>query len=115
MKRYCISKEYTIKEAIENIESFHNRVVIVVDDSDKVLGIVSQGDVIRALISGKSLYTQVKNIVRPNFFYQNSRDIKQAYKLFRKYQITLLPIVDEDFYLMDVISMNDIYDYMEEK
>ena len=115
MKKYCISKDYTIKEAIESIERFHNRVVVVVDDYEKVLGIVSQGDVIRALIEGKNLYSHVQTIIRPNFFYLNNRDIEAAYRLFRKHQITLLPIVDNEFHLVDVISMNDIYDYMEEK
>ena len=87
----------------------------MVDEEDKVLGIVSQGDIIRALISGKSLFTQVKNIIRPNFYYLTSRDLQKAYALFRKHHITLLPIVDNDFHIVEVINMNDIYDFMEER
>lgn len=114
MERYCINQSYTIKETIESIERLKDRVVIVVDNNDKVIGIISQGDVIRALLAGKNLYTQVQSIVRPNFFYLNSRDLKKAYELFKKYQITLLPVVDENFQLLEVISMKDIYNYLED-
>ena len=115
MKNNCIGKEYTIKEAIESIDECHNRAVVVVDETDKVLGILSQGDVIRALISGKSLLSQVQTIIHPNFFYQNTKDLESAYCLFKKYHISLLPIVDDDFHLIDLIDLNDIYEYMEGK
>lgn len=115
MDKYCISKDYTIKEAIEHIDRNRDRVAIVRNLEKKVIGVVSQGDIIRALISGKSLYTRVERILRSNFLYLNENDIEEAYKLFRKIKITLLPIVDDEFYLTGIINMDNIYQYMEEK
>ncbi len=74
---------------------------------------MSQGDIIRGIISGKDLYSHVDAILRPNFFYLNDRDMEQAYRLFRKHKISLLPVVDEDFKLQSVINMDDIYEYLE--
>jgi len=115
MEKYCIGLDYTIKEAIERIDASKNRVVVVLDKESRVVGVISQGDIIRALSSGKSLYTRVDSIIRPNFLYMNVRDMKEAYKLFRKLNITLLPIVDAEFHIIDVVNMDDIYSYLEEK
>lgn len=115
MDKYCIGLDYTIKEAIECIDKSKNRVVIVLNGDSKVVGVISQGDIIRALSSGKNLYTRVDSMVRSNFLYMNEKDMEKAYKLFKKMKITLMPIVDDNFYLIDVINMDDIYKYMEVK
>ncbi len=114
MKQYCIEKDFTIKETIERIEEGKNRGVVVLGNEQKVIGVVSQGDIIRGIISGKDMYSRIDTIVRPNFFYLNEKDMEKAYKLFKKYKISLLPIVDDDFKLIDVINMDDIYKYLED-
>ena len=114
MNRYCVYQNYTIKEVIERIDASKNRVVIVLNRNQKVIGVISQGDIIRALIADKNLYAQIDSIIRPNFIYLNEKDMEKAFYLFKKRNITLLPIVDEEFSLLDVISMDDIYKYMEE-
>lgn len=115
MNKYCVRADYTIKEAIEVIDANQDRVAVVLNKSDKVIGVVSQGDLIRALISGVNLYSQVETIVRPSFFYLEERNLEKAYTIFKKTQITMLPILDQEFHLVDVINLQDIYQYLEEK
>lgn len=115
MNKYCIGLDYTIKEAIERIDASKNRAVIVIDKEDKVVGVVSQGDIIRALCSGNNLYTHIDSIIKPNFFYLNNKNLDEAYRLFRKIKISLMPVIDENFKLTDVINLDDIYDYLEGK
>lgn len=115
MNKYCIEKNYTIKETIERIEEGKDRGVIVLGKDKKVIGVVSQGDIIRGIISGKDIYSHVDTIVKPSFFYLNDKDLEKAYKLFKKYKISLLPVVDDDFKLTDVINMDDIYSYLEDQ
>ena len=115
MNKFCVHLDYTIKEAIERIDANNNRVVIALNSDDKVVGVISQGDIIRALLSGTGLYALIETIVKPNFMYLNTKDMAEAYKLFKKLKISLLPIVDEDFHLIDVITLDDVYEYMENK
>lgn len=115
MNNYCVKQNYTIKEVIETIDESRNRNAIVLNDNDKVIGVISQGDIIRALCSGKNLYSNVEGIINNDFLYMNSLDMEQAYKLFRKLKITLLPVVDDDFKLQSVIVLDDIYKYLEER
>lgn len=113
MKRYYIYKTFTIKEAIDAIDDSRDRVVIVLNENDLVIGVVSQGDIIRALRDGKNIYTRVEGIIRTGFYYLFEKDYVKAYQIFKNKKITLLPIVDEDFKLIDVITLGDIYDYLE--
>lgn len=115
MKKYCITLGYTIKEAIDNIDASKNRVAIVLNEDSKVVGVLSQGDIIRALSSGKSLFSRIDSLIRPNYVYLNSKEMSKAYELFKKLSITLIPVVNDEFQLIDVITLKDIYKYMEEK
>ena len=48
MDRYCVLRSYTLKETIDQIDENHDRVVMVVNEKNKVIGVVRQGDIIRA-------------------------------------------------------------------
>lgn len=113
MDKHCVMNTYTIMEVIENFQTNHDRVACVVNSAGKLVGVVSQGDIIRAICSGISMYARVEKIIKPSFLYQNTRDMEKAYQIFKEASITLLPIVDDDFNLADVITLSDIYDYME--
>lgn len=115
MTKYCVGLDYTIKEAIECVDANKERVVLVLDKESKVIGVLSQGDIIRALSAGKTLYTRVEAIIRPSFLYMNDRNMDEAYRFFKKMRITLMPIVDEEFKLKDIIRVDDIYNYLEER
>ncbi len=115
MNSYCVKQNYTIMETIDSIAQGKNRNAIVLNESEKVIGVVSQGDIIKALCAGKNLYSSIEGILNSDFLYLTSRDMEQAYKLFRKLKITLLPIVDEEFHLKDVVVLDDIYEYLEKK
>lgn len=114
-EKYCVKEDYTIKEALEVIDANKDRVVVVMGKEDKVVGIVSQGDILRALVRGGDLYARLSTIVKPSFLYLNERDMQKAFHIFKKTQITMLPVIDKEYRLKDVITLKDIYDYLEER
>jgi len=113
MEKYFVKQTFTIKEVMEEFEINQERVAVVVNEKEKVVGVISQGDIVRALVSGISMYTNICSIVKPSFLYVNSFDLDRAYKLFRKHKITMLPVVDKGFILQAVITLDDIYAYLE--
>ena len=94
LDRYCVKEHYTIKEVLEQFESYNNRVAIVTGDSDKVIGVVSQGN---------------------SFLHLYEKDLEKAYPIFKKKQISLLPVIDHSNKLIDFITIDDIYNYLENK
>lgn len=115
MEEHCIYSDYTIKETIEKFEKNKDRVAIVINKNDIIIGVVSQGDIIRALCYGQDIYSPVSKIVKNTFLYLNDMEMRKAYEIFKKYQITMLPVVDEKFHLKDVITLKDIYNYLEDR
>ncbi len=115
MEKHIVSDDYTIKEVMEHFEVNHDRVAVIINDDRKVIGIVSQGDIIRAIASGISLYTSIQKIIQPSFLYLKERNMEKAYELFKKKKITLIPIVDEKFNLTGIVNLDDVYDYLDRR
>lgn len=112
LEKYCVSESCTIREVLEQFESNNDRVAIVMSDSGKVVGIVSQGDILRALSAGMNLYAQIGQIIKSSFLHLYSRDMRAAYDIFKKKKITLLPIVSHENILTGVITLDDIFEYL---
>lgn len=115
LEKYCVDETYTIREVLEQFESNNDRVAIVVNASGKVVGVVSQGDILRALSAGTSLYVQIRQIIKGSFLHLYSHDMKEAYAIFKKKKITLLPIVNMENTLIGIITLDDIFDYLENR
>lgn len=114
-ENYCVSEEYTVKEVLDRFQHNNDRIAIVLNGTKKVIGVISQGDILRALASGRNLYVQVNQIISNSFLHLYSKDMEVAYRIFRKKKITLLPIVDENNILVDVITLDDIWEYLEKR
>lgn len=118
MKNYevfCVSEDETVREVMETFENNNERVAIVRGSTGKVIGVVSQGDIIRALTAGMDINCRVQQIIRSSFLYARERNFEKIYKIFKTKKITLLPIVDSDFQLTGVVTLDDIFQYLEEK
>lgn len=113
LDKFVVFDSFTINEVIETLQNNHERTVIVLNNCNKVIGVISQGDIILALSEGIDIYSNISQIVNNSFIYLNEKDLKKAYKFFKDKQISLLPIVTDNFELIDIITIKDIFDYLE--
>lgn len=113
LTQYCIYETETIIDAIERIEQNNMRTIFVLNSSDKVVGVVSQGDILRAMIDGSSLYGQVNKIMTTSFAYLTSKDLNKAIGLFKTKYFSLIPILSHNFRLKDVILFTDLINILE--
>jgi CBS domain-containing protein len=113
LTQYCIYETDTIINAIERIEKNNMRTIFVLNSSDKVVGVVSQGDILRAIITGSSLYVQVSKIMTTSFAYLTNKDLDKAMGLFKTKYFSLIPILSDDFKLQDVILFTDLIHILE--
>ena len=91
---YVITSDQTVKDAILKISINLARCVIVTRDSSIVIGVVSEGDIVRALTDDISVYTSITKIMRPSFKYLNESSLECALKLVQEQPgITLIPVV----------------------
>jgi CBS domain-containing protein len=111
-EKYCIREYFTIKETILKIEAGKVRCALVLNDRDQVIGVFSEGDVLRAILQGVEIHTPIKNILRPSFYYLKKPDMHKAYQLIKKEAVTLIPVVNESFELESVITMFDVMEHL---
>ena len=108
---FTIQLEATIMDAAEKIERNHARAVVVLKDK-KVVGVCSQGDIIRLLLRGGDIYTMIEKIVQPSFLFLREKDFPMAYQLIRQHGVTIIPIIDNDFHLVDIVTLPAVLDWL---
>ena len=108
IENYVVTNTGLLKEAVESIKRNKSRCVIVIDKSLKVLGVVSEGDILNEILQGRNLFSPIEQIMNINFKYLKKYDREGGLKIFKKYGITLIPIIDKDFILKDVLTINDL-------
>lgn len=80
---------------------------VIVDDQRKCIGVVTDGDIRRAIVLGKSTETPICEIMHRNFIYATvEMSSHQILRLF-DHEITHLPILDKRGCLINVLQSSD--------
>lgn len=107
-----IPQELRLIDAIQAIKENRNRCVIVYS-GEKVVGVISEGDVMRALLQGADIHSPLEDWLSHDFKFLPAADYQEALELMRKYGITMIPVLDENFVPRDVITLVDILQRVE--
>ena len=67
IKKVTLYKSATIKETFEVIDKGAIRIAIIVDDEDKVIGTISDGDARRGLLKGYTLECSIEELYFKTF------------------------------------------------
>lgn len=102
----------TIKEAMEAIDKNLVGGVFIIDEEERVIGVVTDGNVRRAILNGHSIFEGIKEIYTTNFKYVNKFTSRQKIKqMMGEYKIRQLPLLDEKGKLVDLYFLDDILSY----
>jgi mannose-1-phosphate guanylyltransferase / mannose-6-phosphate isomerase len=112
LDQYTIASSATLLDAVEKIQRNRSRCVFALQQN-KVVGVLSEGDVMRALLKGISVYTVLGELINPSFAYLTERDIHRAFEMVKKHHFAVIPVVDDDFHLYDVITLSDVLAHVE--
>ena len=94
-KKIILSKDKKIKDAIKRLNATELQIIIVVDNKNKFLGTVTDGDIRRGLIKGFNLNDQLIKIINIKSTYVSpSRSYEDAKILMKAQMIRHLPVVD---------------------
>jgi CBS domain-containing protein len=107
LSHFVIDINATIIQAIEKIENNRSRAVIVTLNT-KVVGLISEGDIMRALLRGMPIHQSLSILTMSSFKYLTNPNMEKAFELMKKHLFTLVPVIDSEFKLVDVITMKDI-------
>lgn len=88
-------------------------VVVVDDEKGKIVGILTEGDLVMCAASGHDPNrTLVKDIMKsPPVTCSPEARVEEAYALMRRNNIRHLPIVDKDDTLVGIVTMKDLISF----
>lgn len=103
-----------IKEALIQLTKLGIDIILfVVDENNKLIGSVTDGDIRRGLIKGVGIGDPVDLIIKPNprFIRKGETDIKKVIK-YREENLRIVPVLDKDNYLVNVVNLREVYSYL---
>lgn len=106
---FLITDEANIRGAMEAITDNQRGSVVVVDNKNHLVGVISDGDIRRALLKGATLFTSVQDVVNmhPRCISHGPKSDKEAEKIFSNdLSVMIIPIVDSKNTVVDIAFRN---------
>lgn len=107
-KKLAVSPEVSILQAMRVIDEAGSQFVMVVDSSEKILGVVTDGDIRRGLLRNISLNSEVTTIMNrsPKVLSKNVAR-SEAVAFMRSNGILHVPLVDQERKVFSLVSLNE--------
>lgn len=96
VEQYKVSSDQTIRASIKKLDQTGIGFIVVVNQSNKILGIVTDGDFRRAILSGVSLDVPILTIANNKFFYVNEGYTKDELELVFLNDIAQVPVINNN-------------------
>lgn len=109
MKDIIINKFMTLMSALKLMDAIERKLLIVCDGA-LFIGVLSIGDIQRAIINKISLDEPVEHYMRKDFIYAKTGDsIEDIKYVMKRERIECMPIVDENGLLERVLEWDEIF------
>lgn len=109
MNNHIISKDISLLEALSRINDLAPEplVLFVVDNDNRMVGTLTDGDSRRALIAGASVNDKVEKIMHHNFNFMKVEELDNVKELKRQKEmrISLIPILDKENHIVEIINL----------
>ncbi len=104
-----IQNEYSILQSLKKMDQVNKKLLLVFDEKE-FCGVLSIGDIQKAIIANIPIDTQIKEIMRKDFvFAKNTDDKETIIKLMHKYRIECMPVLDPQNNLISAYLWDDIF------
>lgn len=115
-KKFILQEDKNLLESLKAINLIGGSdplTLFIQNAHGQIIGTITDGDIRRSLIGGKTLETPVSDIAHRNFMYLNSSsyDVKQIH-LAREKGIDLLPVLDDQQQIVDVVNLKRHKSYL---
>lgn len=101
---------------MEALELTSEKVLFVVDENQKLIGSLSDGDLRRYILKGHDFTDNIANTFNPNliFVFQKDFDAKQIKNVLRTNKVEVIPILNDEQNIVDYITWAEAFDNGEE-
>ena len=111
MKNLLIKSNANIKNTLKQLSKTGEKCLVVVDNRNKILGTISDGDVRKALLKGKVYKDKINEFYQkdPIFLKKDNYSLSQAKNILIKKRIDIIPIIGKSRTVVDVLTFEKIF------
>ena len=111
MKNLLIKANVNIKNALEQLSRTGEKCLVVVDNENRLLGTLSDGDVRKAILKGKFHKDKINKFYQKNpIFLRKANYVpSQAKNILIKKRIDIIPIIGESRIVVDVLTFENVF------
>ena len=109
LKERSIKYDTTLLEAFKKMDDLDKKLLVVLKEN-KFFGLLSAGDIQRAIIQNKSLDSKVSEVIRENIrIAKPSDDFASIKKMMFEFRMELCPVVDNEKNIVEVYYWDDVF------
>ena len=110
LKRHLIHTNDSLKAALKRLDNIpENLTLFVLNKTDKLVGTLTDGDVRRGLINGRSVDDSVEYFMARDFSFLHTKIYRiEEIKAIKQKGIKLLPVLDDEGKIIRVIDFNRV-------
>jgi dTDP-glucose pyrophosphorylase len=106
-----IHSDLSIKEGLEKLNELsgsNNLTLFVINQQGQLVGTLTDGDIRRGLLKGKSIENSIEQVMHINFRYLSKKSYTiENIREFKEQRIYILPFLDESGRIINVIDLRD--------
>ena len=111
MKNLFIQSNKTIKDALKQLNKVGEKCLVVVNNDEKYLGTLSDGDLRKSILKGENLKDTIENIynMQSTFLIEGKYTNKKIKKIFLKYKFDLIPIINSSREIVKILFWEKVF------
>lgn len=106
---HLINKNRTLLDALKQINTLYPGplVLFVIDDENRMVGTLTDGDSRRALIAGAAVSDNAENVMHRNFNFMRANKANYVLELRHQKEMNmkLVPILDDEHHIVDIVNL----------
>ena len=110
MKNITVKLDITIRQAMKTLDKTAEKCLLVLDEDDKLLGSLTDGDLRRSILAGANVSENISECYNKNAttFTQGNYTQEDATRVLRDKKLDLIPIIDKDGKVVDYLTWLNI-------
>ena len=104
-----VNEKNTILQVLQVIDSSSLQIALVVDEKNRLLGTITDGDVRRAILKGISIEENIIQIMNRNpIFVEENQERYSILKKMKEKELNQIPVVNSEGIVVDLISLKEL-------
>ena len=105
IQNLILQKSTTLVDVIKNLDQTGHEISLIVDEKNSLIGVITNGDIRKAVLNRKSLETPIDKIMNRNFVAVNTKNTREEnLELLEKKGINHLVVVSDENEPLDIVS-----------